>query len=116
MVAKLRYELNPSSLPEAERFIIDDDYLMSHLIDEILLFDNELKTIHNYPKPYDSAIVVLLEEGPLCRWLNLEKHCKWKTKCWLALGTQLVVFVICAKKRMRIRGVGLLDVRVGCFS
>ena len=77
MVAKLRYELNPSSLLEEERFIIDDDYLMSHLIDEILLFDNELRNIHGYPKPYDSAIVVLLEEGPLCRWLNLEKHCKW---------------------------------------
>lgn len=76
MVAKLRYELNPSSLSDEERFIIDDDYLMSHLIDEILLFDNELRNVHGYPKLFESAVVVLLEEGPLCRWLNLEKHCK----------------------------------------
>ena len=75
-MAKLRYELNPSSLTEGERFIIDDDYLLSHLIDEILLFDNELTNIHGYPKLYDTAVGVLLEEGPLCRWLNLEKHCK----------------------------------------
>lgn len=76
MIAKLRYELHPSSHPEGERCVLDDDYLMSHLIDEILLFDNELRHIHGYPKPYESTVVVLLEEGPLCRWLNLEKHCK----------------------------------------
>ena len=76
VVKKIQFELNPVHHPDS-KCIIDDNYLMSHLIDEILVFDREVRAIHGYPSQYPGAINVLLEEGPLCRWINLEKQCRY---------------------------------------
>ena len=75
LMKKLRHELNPSNHPN-NKCTIDDDYLLSHLIDELLLFDKEIRTIHSYSPLYPACIMVLLDERILCRWLNLEKQCK----------------------------------------
>lgn len=74
IVSKLKLELKPDSL------LLDDNYLFSHLVDELLHFEHELHTIHDYPSLYPSTLTVLLEEGPLCHWLNLERQCKYLTK------------------------------------
>ena len=72
LVRKIRHELNPSN-----HHTINDDYLFSHLIDELLLFDKELCNLHFYPDPYPKCITVVQEESVLCRWRNLEKQCKF---------------------------------------
>ena len=58
--------------------LIDDDYLMSHLVDELLLFEQELRNVHCYPAILPSCVEGLLQEAPLCRWLNLEKQCVYE--------------------------------------
>jgi hypothetical protein len=81
VVSKVTYELTPSNHPH-NNGILDDDFLTSHLIDELLIFEKELRTIHHYPQSYPTALCVLLEEIPLCRWLNLEKQfAAKKLKC-----------------------------------
>lgn len=75
IVDKIHHELTPANHPH-NQCVLDDDYLMSHLIDELLLFEREIHVIHSYPLLYPSCIIVLQEERPLCRWLNLEKQCK----------------------------------------
>lgn len=71
LVKKLRHELNPTNHPT-----INDDYLFSHLIDELLLFDKELCILHSYPDLYPRCIAVVQDECVLCRWRNVEKQCE----------------------------------------
>ena len=48
---------------------------MSHLIDELLVFERELRTVLQYPHPHPSPFDVLLGEVPFHKWLTLEKAC-----------------------------------------
>lgn len=73
IVQKLRHDLDPAHHSQGQ-CLLDDDYLTSHLIDELLLFEKELHEVHHYPLLYPSVIVVLQDEVPLCRWLNLERQ------------------------------------------
>ena len=59
-------------LPE----IIHDDDLMAHSIDELLLFDKELRLTFQYSHPSPSILHVLLDEVRFHKWLTLEKTCK----------------------------------------
>lgn len=59
-------------LPE----IIHDDNLMAHSIDELLLFEKELRTVYQYCHPSPSILNVLLDEVRFHKWLTLEKTCK----------------------------------------
>ena len=57
--------------------VVYNDLLMSHLIDELLLFERELRTILSYPLPFPSCLHVLTEEVPFHKWLTLEKGCTY---------------------------------------
>jgi len=57
--------------------MVYDEVLMSHLIDELLLFEQELRTILHYPPSYPSPLHVMLEDVPFHKWLTLEKTCRW---------------------------------------
>lgn len=63
---KLRHDLQD---------IVQDDVLMSHLIDELLLFTREL-TLLGYPPSLPSLLSILLDDVPFRKWLSLEKQCK----------------------------------------
>lgn len=56
--------------------MVYDELLMSHLIDELLLFERELRTVLHYPpscrSPFHS---VMLEDVAFHKWLTLEKTC-----------------------------------------
>lgn len=56
--------------------VVYDDALMSHLIDELLIFDRELRMVLQYPCPCPTPFDVLLGEVPFHKWLSLEKACK----------------------------------------
>ena len=57
--------------------VVYNDLLMSHLVDELLLFEKELRMVLGYPRPHTSLLHVLLDEVPLHKWLSLEKGCTW---------------------------------------
>ncbi len=79
-------------LPE----LVYDELLMSHLIDELLLFERELRTVLLYPKPLPSPLTVLLREVPLHKWLELEKSCKQLGPRETAVVVQKVRHIIAA--------------------
>ena len=56
--------------------VVYDDALMSHLIDELLIFERELRIVLQYPRPCPTPFDVLLGEVPFHKWLSLEKACK----------------------------------------
>lgn len=56
--------------------IIEDDRLFSHLIDETLAFEQEIRESLGYPSSYCSAITVLTQAMYLTKWLALEEQCK----------------------------------------
>ena len=56
--------------------IIHDDDLMAHSIDELLLFERELRTVYHYSHPSPSILRVMLDEVRFHKWLTLEKTCK----------------------------------------
>lgn len=53
-----------------------DDFAFSHLIDEALGFDKELRELYNYPTSEPSIIVILTQAQVLVKWLSMEKKCK----------------------------------------
>ncbi len=55
--------------------VVYDDALMSHLIDELLMFEQELRTVLQYSLPSPTPFDVLLGEVPFHKWLSLEKAC-----------------------------------------
>ena len=54
---------------------VQDDLLMAHLIDELILFSREL-TLIGYPPSSPSPLSVLLDPAPFSKWLSLERQCK----------------------------------------
>lgn len=57
--------------------IIKDDHLFSHLIDETLSFEQEVRDTLGYPSSYCSAITVLTQAKYLTKWLSIEEQCKF---------------------------------------
>ena len=56
--------------------MVYDEVLMSHLIDELLLFERELRTVLHYPPSCPSPFHnVMLEDVAFHKWLTLEKTC-----------------------------------------
>lgn len=55
--------------------IVEDDGLFSHLIDETLAFEQEIRESLGYPSSYCSAITVLTQAQYLTKWLSIEEEC-----------------------------------------
>lgn len=55
--------------------MVQDDLLMAHLIDELLLFTREL-TLLGYPPSSPSPLSVLLDPASFSKWISLERQCE----------------------------------------
>ncbi|XP_045420920.1 RAD50-interacting protein 1 [Lemur catta] len=53
--------------------LLYDDSLFCHLVDEVLLFERELHTVHGYPGTFASCMHILSEETCFQRWLTVER-------------------------------------------
>nr|BAC26077.1 unnamed protein product [Mus musculus] len=53
--------------------LLYDDSLFCHLVDEVLLFERELHTVHGYPSTFASCMHILSEETCFQRWLTVER-------------------------------------------
>ncbi|KXJ69082.1 hypothetical protein RP20_CCG000224 [Aedes albopictus] len=53
--------------------ISQDEALFGHLIDEILSFEQELKTTLGYPSSFPSAVSVLIQPKYLVKWMAIEE-------------------------------------------
>lgn len=54
-----------------------EEALFAHLIDEILAFEQDLKTYLNYPLNLPSAILVLTQISYFDKWLAIEEKCEY---------------------------------------
>jgi hypothetical protein len=61
--------------------LLYDDSLFCHLVDEVLLFERELHTVHGYPSTFASCMHILSEETCFQRWLTVERKCKRPYGC-----------------------------------
>ncbi|GAB0095589.1 RINT1-like protein [Sergentomyia squamirostris] len=66
-------QLTMEKLCEEIEEIAQDEHLFSHLLDEVLSFEQDLKDTLNYPNTFPSAITVLTQAQYLVKWLNIEK-------------------------------------------
>lgn len=57
--------------------LVENDALFSHLIDETLAFEQEIRDTLGYPSSYCSAITVLTQAKYLTKWLAIEEQCKY---------------------------------------
>ncbi|XP_043944466.1 RAD50-interacting protein 1 isoform X2 [Protopterus annectens] len=53
--------------------LLYDDSLFCHLVDEVLLFEKELHSVHGYPSNYPCSLHMLCEETCFQRWITVEK-------------------------------------------
>uniref|UniRef100_A0A182TWF7 RAD50-interacting protein 1 n=1 Tax=Anopheles melas TaxID=34690 RepID=A0A182TWF7_9DIPT len=53
--------------------IIQDEALFAHLIDEVLPFEQDLKTSLGYPNSYPSVVSVLVQPVFFVKWMAIEK-------------------------------------------
>lgn len=56
--------------------IVEKDDQFSHLIDETLAFEQEVRDTLGYPSSYCSAITVITQAKYLTKWLAIEEQCK----------------------------------------
>ena len=56
--------------------LLYDDNLFCHLVDEVLLFERELHSVHGYLSSFPSCMHILSEETYFQRWLTVERKCK----------------------------------------
>lgn len=61
--------------------LVEDDAIFSHLIDETLAFEQEIRESLGYPSSYFSAITVLTQAKYLTKWLAIEEQCKYVRTC-----------------------------------
>lgn len=57
--------------------ITQSDQLFSHLIDETLAFEQEIRETLGYPISHCSAITVITQAKYLTKWLSIEEQCKF---------------------------------------
>lgn len=55
--------------------IAKDEHLFSHLIDETLSFEQELRDTLGYPNSLPSAMTVLTQAQYLTKWITIEERC-----------------------------------------
>lgn len=67
--------------------IVEDDRLFSHLIDETLAFEQEIRDSLGYPSSYCSALTVITQPQYLTKWLAIEEECTFK--CYEKNSTQI---------------------------
>ncbi|XP_020652924.3 RAD50-interacting protein 1 isoform X1 [Pogona vitticeps] len=53
--------------------LLYDDNLFCHLVDEVLLFERELHSVHGYLSSFPSCMHILSEETYFQRWLTVER-------------------------------------------
>ncbi|XP_006925439.1 RAD50-interacting protein 1 [Pteropus alecto] len=53
--------------------LLYDDNLFCHLVDEVLLFERELHSVHGYPGTFANCLHILSEETCFQRWLTVER-------------------------------------------
>ncbi|XP_053675678.1 RINT1-like protein [Anopheles nili] len=53
--------------------IVQDEALFAHLIDEVLPFEQDLKTMLGYPNSYPSVVSVLVQPVYFLKWMAIEK-------------------------------------------
>lgn len=53
--------------------LLYDDNLFCHLVDEVLLFERELRNVHYYPSTFANCMHILSEETCFQRWLTVER-------------------------------------------
>ncbi|RXM94376.1 RAD50-interacting protein 1 [Acipenser ruthenus] len=53
--------------------LLYDDALFCHLVDEVLLFEKELRGTHAYPSSLPGALHILTEETIFQKWLTVER-------------------------------------------
>ncbi|XP_065514377.1 RAD50-interacting protein 1 isoform X2 [Caloenas nicobarica] len=53
--------------------LLYDDTLFCHLVDEVLLFERELYSVHGYLSSFPSCMHILSEESCFQRWLTVER-------------------------------------------
>lgn len=53
--------------------IVYDEHLFSHLVDEAILFDRELRNGHSYPANFPGSMDVLTIPDVLGKWIVIEK-------------------------------------------
>ncbi|KAI0223719.1 RAD50-interacting protein 1 [Lamellibrachia satsuma] len=68
-LVELAMEKMLSDIPE----LMYDDHNFSHLIDETLTFDRELRTVHGYPTAHPGCVHVLMEPHAFNKWLTIER-------------------------------------------
>lgn len=53
-----------------------EDVVFSHIVDETLAFEHELRKVYNYPNDYPSVTEVLTQAHIFFKWINMERKCK----------------------------------------
>ncbi|KAG7496949.1 RAD50-interacting protein 1 [Solea senegalensis] len=53
--------------------LLYDDALFSHLVEEVLQFEKELRSNHSYPAALPGLLHLLLEDAVLQKWLTVER-------------------------------------------
>jgi len=61
-----------------------EDVVFSHIVDETLAFEHELRKVYNYPNDYPSVTEVLTQAQIFFKWINMERKCKtFYINCYL---------------------------------
>jgi len=69
-------QLAVEKLVKDSPFILEDDVILAHTVGEVLSFESELRTSHDYPTSQPSALLVLTQPQFFTRWIALERACK----------------------------------------
>lgn len=56
--------------------LLYDDHLFSHMVDEALAFDRELRYNYGYPLGQPGVLHVLTQDEPFDKWIYIERKCK----------------------------------------
>ena len=61
--------------------LLYDDQLFSHMVDEALAFDKELRSCYGYPIGQPGVLHVLTQDEPFDKWILIERKCRC-IKCY----------------------------------
>jgi len=53
-----------------------EDVTFSHIVDETLAFEHELRKVYSYPYDYPTITEVLTQAQIFFKWINMERKCK----------------------------------------
>ena len=57
--------------------LLYDEHMFSHMIDEALLFDKELRSSYQYPESEIGCLHILTRPEAFEKWISIEKKCKY---------------------------------------